>query len=159
MVVYIHGEFLQHPKGRTTWIYHVWLRGLTILVILQTQHVFTPWIIRWGEWCSREYFHGIVGGIQYNSHESPYSRLVFTQHTIFPLRYKNVDDRIFVHPPKNAANFVRPNDSYNILAPPPWPINKVAKTPPKHPNCLPPPITGRPIYLAPFNGRPIWLAK
>ena len=48
-------------------------------------------------------------GNPYNSRESPYLRLIFTQHTIWPLRNPKISTVQFRSPPPDdASNFVRP---------------------------------------------------
>ena len=63
-----------------------------------------------------------ANGNPYNSRESPYLRLIFTQHTIWPLSPKIFDGPISFVPPNGASNFVRPpNDASTIFRPPPGP--------------------------------------
>ena len=70
--------------------------------------------------------YGMGGGSQrkslYNSRESPYLRLIFTQHTIWTLRNPKISTVRFRLPTlmTRPISFVPPNDASKIFRPPPF---------------------------------------
>ena len=104
-----------------------------------TLDTFYLWWIQLGKLQNLRDGWAAANGIPYESRKSPYFRLIFTQHTIWPLRNpKKSTVRFRSPPPNDASDFVRPplTTRPKIFAPPLTQKLKVPKTPKKHKNLV-----------------------